>query len=238
MTHSTTRYSAAASDDLLQVPTLAEALVKGIRTLILSGEFRPGDRLIEERLAQRFGVSRPPLREAMRVLAQGGIVTSTPRRGFFVTPIAARDIQEIYELRFALERTAAELSVAIDSSRLQPIRDALDVMRGEAAQGDPDVMLEANASFHGALVSLPGNSRLIAAYSAIREQLQLCMGINLKFREQFYNDPQDVVRRHEHLLTVLEAGKRGPLVRAIANHGDRSFLTRLDELIGADSDHG
>lgn len=230
------RAAARLPDDshVLHVPTISETLVKSIRTLIFSGELRPGERLIEERLAQRFGVSRPPLREAMRMLAQGGIITNTPRRGFIVTPISGDDVREIYELRFALERTAAELSVPIKGpERLQPIRDALDVMRQDAAQNDPDLMLDANSAFHSALVSLPGNSRLIAAYAAIREQLQMCMAINLKFRQQFYNDPRDVVTRHEHLLTLLEAGKRAPLVHAIANHGDRSFLTRLDELIGS-----
>jgi DNA-binding GntR family transcriptional regulator len=219
--------------DLLHVPTIAEALVKGIRALILSGELRPGERLVEERLAQRFGVSRPPLREALRVLAQDGIVTNTSRRGFFVQPITAQDVREIYELRAALERAAAELSVPVkDPSRLIPIREALDMMRGDAAQNDPDIMLAANANFHKALVALPGNSRLIAAYSTIMQQSQMCMAMNLKFRQQFYNDPQDVVRRHAHLLAALEAGDRESLVHEIAHHGDRSFLARLDELIG------
>jgi DNA-binding GntR family transcriptional regulator len=221
-----------STQDHLRVPTVSEALVRGIRGLIFSGELRPGQRLIEERLAERFGVSRPPLREALRVLAQGGIVTSVPRRGFVVTPISAKDIREIYELRFALERTAAELGVPVeDRTRLRPIRDALDIMRQDAAQNDPDLMLQANSAFHSAFVALPDNSRLIAAYSTIQDQLELCMAINLKFRRQFYDDPQDVVHRHEEFVEVLEAGDREPLLHLIAHHGDRSFLSRLDELL-------
>ncbi len=216
----------------LQVPTVSEALVKGIRALIMGGDLKPGERLIEERLAERFGVSRPPLREALRVLAQDGIVTSVPRKGFIVVPVSANDVREIYELRFALERTAVELSLPLrDRHRLTPIHDALDVMRGDAAQSDPDIMLEANSEFHYAMVALPGNSRLMSAYSTIRTQLQMCMAINLKFRQQFYNDPQDVVRRHQELVDLLEKGELAPLIDEIANHGDRSFLSRLDELI-------
>lgn len=227
---------AAAGSTVLHVPTISETLVKSIRAMIFAGELRPGERLLEERLAQRFGVSRPPLREAMRILSQGGIITSSPRRGFIVTPMSGDDVREIYELRFVLERAAAELSVPVkDPQRLQPTREALDRMRQEAAQNNPDLMLEANSAFHSALIALPGNSRIIAAYATILEQLEMCMAINLKFRQELYKDPQDVVRRHEHLLALIEAGERDALVDAIVHHGDRSFLAHLDELIGSSS---
>jgi DNA-binding GntR family transcriptional regulator len=215
----------AEGSSVLHVPTISETLVKSIRAMIFAGELRPGERLFEERLAQHFGVSRPPLREAMRVLAQRGIVTSIPRRGFIVTMMSGDDVREIYELRSVLERAAVELSVSVkDPRRLQPARDALDLMRQEAAQNNPDIMLDANSAFHSALIALPGNSRIIAAYATILEQLEMCMAINLKFRQELYKDPQDVVRRHEHLLALIEAGERDALVDAIVHHGDRAFL--------------
>jgi len=223
----------AASSEQLRVPTVLEAIVSSLRALIMSGELRPGDRLIEEPLAERFGVSRPPLREALHVLQRDGIVISVPRRGFIVTPITADDVKEIYALRFALERAAVELGVpVVDRDRLQPLYEALDLMRADAAQNDQDLMLAANSAFHFALVGLPGNSRLLAAYSSLRMQLQMCMALNLKFRQQFYNDPQDVVRRHEVLLSLVEKGELEPLLYEMTNHGDRSFLANLDELIG------
>lgn len=225
--------SGAGAPGVLHVPTISEELVKRIRAMIFAGELRPGERLVEERLAQHFGVSRPPLREAMRVLARDGIVTSSPRRGFIVTTMSGDDVREIYDLRLVLERAAVELSVPVkDPRRLQPVRDALDRMRQHAAQNDPDIMLEANSAFHSALIALPGNSRIIAAYATILEQLEMCMAINLRFRRELYKDPQDVVRRHEHLLALIEAGEMDPLVDAIVHHGDRSFLAHFDELIG------
>jgi DNA-binding GntR family transcriptional regulator len=118
-----------------------------------------------------------------------------------------------------------------DLDRLAPLRAALDIMRAEAAQNDPDLMLEANSTFHFALVGLAGNSRLLTAYSSLRMQLQMCMAMNLKFRQQFHNDPQDVVRRHEELVTLIEDGDLEALLHALQNHGDRSFLARLDDLI-------
>jgi DNA-binding GntR family transcriptional regulator len=224
--------SEAMRSERLAVPTVVETLVQALRSLIMAGSYRPGDRLIEEPIAERFGVSRPPVREALRVLQRDGIVTSVPRKGFIVVPITPQDVREIYDLRFALERTAVELSVPLDDlDRLAPLRAALDIMRAEAAQNDPDLMLEANSTFHFALVGLAGNSRLLTAYSSLRMQLQMCMAMNLKFRQQFHNDPQDVVRRHEELVTLIEDGDLEALLHALQNHGDRSFLARLDDLI-------
>jgi DNA-binding GntR family transcriptional regulator len=223
----------------LRVPTVVDELVKGIRALILSGELRPGSRLIEESLSARFGVSRPPIREALRVLQRDGIVTSISRKGFIVIPITANDVREIYALRFGLERTALELAIPVDDpEKLKPLRDALEVMRGADAQENPDVMLAANSDFHLALVGLPGNSRLNAAYSALRLQLQLCMAINLNFRKQLYHDPGDAVLRHQRLLTLIEGGELEPLLDELAHHGDRSFLTNLDEFLPAEIDDG
>lgn len=221
----------------LRVPTVVDELVKSIRALIMSGELKPGARLIEEFLSTRFGVSRPPIREALRVLQRDGIVRSIARKGFIVIPITAKDVREIYALRFALERTALELSVPLeDQARLQPLRDALDLMRGPEAQENPDVMLAANADFHFALVTLPENSRLTAAYTSLRMQLQLCMAINLNFRKQLYHDPRDAVLRHERLFNLIEAGDLVPLLDELEHHGDRSFLTNLDDLLAVSED--
>lgn len=218
----------------VQIPTVVEEVVKGIRGMIMSAEFRPGERLIEEPLAERFGVSRPPIREALRVLQRDGIVTSIPRKGFIVIPISAEDVREIYELRWILERSALETAVPItDASRLEPLRAAIERMNNDSAQTDPDEMLAANSEFHVALVDLAGNSRLSAAYSTIATQLQMCMAMNLRFRRKLYGDPREAVRRHEVLYDLIKAGELAPLLAELEDHGDRTFMADLDDLIGA-----
>ncbi len=218
------------------VPSVVEAVVHGLRQLIMSGEVKPGDRLIEERLTERFGVSRPPLREALRILQRDGMVTSKPRRGFVVMPITADDVREIYSLRFALERLAIELGVPVrDPARLQPMRDALEQMRRAAKKNDQDEILAANGRFHHALIMLPRHTRLARAYETLRMQLQFCMAYNLAFRQRLYGDPDDVVRRHEVLLERIEDGDVDAVVHELAHHGDRSFLDSLDELIGPET---
>jgi DNA-binding GntR family transcriptional regulator len=200
-----------------------------MRKLIISGDLRPGERLIEERLTERFGVSRPPLREALRILEQDGLVQRLPRRGAIVTPLSADDVREIYSLRWALERLALELSVPVDDlDQLQPLRDAIASMR---AAPDREALLEANWRFHFALVSLPGHRRLLATYRSLLSQLQLCMAMNLRFREQVIADPADSALRHERLLKLIEVGDVPAVLREIETHGDRSFLGRLDDSV-------
>ena len=223
----------AAKDGPARIPTVVEEVARGIRAMIMSGGFRPGERLIEERLAERFGVSRPPIREALRLLERDGIVTSIPRKGFIVIPVTAEDVREIYELRWILERSALESAVPLqDPGRLDLLQVAFGRMSGEMAQSDPDEMLEANSAFHLALVELAGNSRLTAAYATISMQLRMCMAMNLRFRREQYGDPHETVRRHQILIDLIGAGDLQGLLAELEDHGDRSFLTHLSDLIG------
>src|SRR5207302_3628963 len=120
-----------------------------LRKLILAGEYKPGQRLIEQHLTERLGISRPPLREAMRILQQEGLIVTFPRRGAVVTPLSADDVHEIYTLRFALDRLAIELGVPVrDPSLLEPLRAALEEMDHAAAAEDLERLLECNIAFH------------------------------------------------------------------------------------------
>jgi len=216
----------------LRVPTVAEEVVRGIRAMIMAAEVRPGERLVEERLSERFGVSRPPIREALRVLERDGIVQSIPRKGFIVIPITAADVREIYELRWILERSAVTTAIPVlDPASLEPMRAAVARMSAELAQTDPEEMLEANSEFHAALVALANNSRLTAAYSTLSKQLQMCMAMNLRFRRELYGEPSETVRRHQVLIDLIEASDLDALLTELDNHGDRSFMSQLDDLI-------
>ena len=84
------------------VPSLVDVVTAELRRLVLSGALRPGERLVEERLTEQFGVSRPPVREAMRLLEQEGLITRHRRRGAYITALTAEDVREIYVLRAAL----------------------------------------------------------------------------------------------------------------------------------------
>lgn len=216
------------------VPTMMDELVRQLRRYILSGAVKPGERLVEERLCERFGVSRPPLRESLRVLQRDGLVQSTPRRGFRVVSLDANDIREIYSLRMNLERMAIELGVPVaDDSLLVPMRDAIQRMRDAASTGSRDDMVQANSDFHYAIAALPGHRRLLRTYESLRMQMTLCMAFNLELR-MASGDPSNAVTPHQELLDCIEKGDRDLALQRLANHGQDIFLGRIDELIPAE----
>ncbi len=207
------------------IPSVVDVVSEQLTEVILAGTFEPGERLVEERLCERFGVSRPPLREALRILQRDGLITSQPRRGYIVTPLSDRDVREIYSLRGALERLAAELAVPVsDDSRLTPLDEAIDAMRDSASRGDESAMVAANVAFHSAFVALADHTRLQRSYDSLRSQLRLCMAQNLRFRKRLTGDPWDVVRRHESLLETIRSGDPSAVIAELREHGDRSFL--------------
>jgi DNA-binding GntR family transcriptional regulator len=219
----------------LSTPTIAEQLVRELRSLILSGELRPGERLVEERLTEQFGVSRPPLREALRILQRDGLIQTVPRRGSVVAQLNADDVREIYSLRWALERLAIELGVPVtDDARLTPLEVALNSMTAAAEHGDPSALLEANSQFHLGLCALPGHRRLLQCYESLSLQLRQCMALNLSFRRELYGNPVETVRRHSRLLDLIRAGNKPAIFDEMSHHGDRAFMDRLETLLVED----
>lgn len=215
-------------------PSLVESIADELRRRMIAGVYAAGERLTEEALTRELGVSRPPLREAMRLLQQEGLLTAEPRRGVFVTPLTAADVREIYVLRHALENLAVELALPIsDEAQLAPMVSALVDMRRSVRSRDRAALTLDNMRFHQSLVRMAGNARLLRAYDGLMAQLQMCMSLNLRFRESLSGNLSDVVARHAHLLDLIRAGDAAAVQRALAEHGDRAFLEKLDELLDA-----
>jgi GntR family transcriptional regulator of gluconate operon len=147
---------------------LWEAIVAALRRAIILGELRPGLHLEEPALAEKFGVSRIPVREALTRLAHEGLVRLEPRRGAFVVGVTETEIHDIYELRRLIEvhaiRSAAERATTAGLVRLQLEADQFqDAVRNNAVEryAEPDV------KFHRQIVVLGGNQRLLAAWDPI-----------------------------------------------------------------------
>lgn len=208
----------------LHAPSLVQLAADAIRRQILSGELGPGERLLEERLTAELGISRPPLREALRMLEQEGLIVSVPRRGSTVATLTDQDVFEILTLRSALERLAVELGVPVkDPGRLEACHGALELMRAAARAEDRAALVEAGYAFHFSIVDLAGHGRVSASYSSVHQQLLLCMARNLYVREHFHEDLTEHVDRHRELLELIEAGDPQAVLDALAVHGERSF---------------
>lgn len=207
----------AESTELTSV-SLVELAVDRLSREILSGNTDPGERLVEEQLTRRFGISRAPLREALRLLAQQGLVEHVPRRGVRVATLSDQDIQELYAVRDVLERHAvSEAKPDVDLSRLTL---ALEGMR---TASDPFDVANAHREFHVSVVALAGNRQLTAIYESVLVKIQLYMAINLR-REAQLAPELDGVHRHERLFEAVSAGDVATILTALATHGARSYL--------------
>ncbi|MEU1204529.1 GntR family transcriptional regulator [Nocardia sp. NPDC005825] len=206
-------------------PSLVEMATRHLRAEVLSGAFEPGDRIGEEALCARLGTSRAPVREALRLLAQEGLIEHLPRRGFRVAVWSRTDILELFELRRVLERHAIDSAfpLATEGDPLCRVRAALEEMRAADAAGDAFERDNAHRRFHAAIVALAGNRQLELAYEPILVKLQLPMARNLR-AEARLAQRHNGVRRHEELLTALESGDAATARDALLRHGERAYL--------------
>ncbi|MEU5785892.1 GntR family transcriptional regulator [Micromonospora lupini] len=216
--------AASTVDGELESVSLVDLAVSRLTREILSGKSDPGERLVEEQLTRRLGISRAPLREALRLLAQQGLVEHVPRRGVRVATLSDRDVRELYELRDVLERFAVRAGIPVGrESDLAGLRATLDQMREATRVGDRMAVAESHRAFHVALVALAGNRQLSAVYGSILVKLQLYMAINLR-REAEVARPLDGVHRHERLFEAVVGGDPEEVLAVLSAHGARSYL--------------
>ncbi|GIF00396.1 GntR family transcriptional regulator [Paractinoplanes rishiriensis] len=210
------------SDGELETYSLVELAVDRLRRDILSGRSDPGERLVEEQLTRRLGISRAPLREAMRLLAQQGLVEHIPRRGARVATLSDADVRELYEVRDVLERHAvASLPERPD---LTALRAALAVMRAATEAGDRLELANAHRRFHVEVVRLGGNNQLAGLYESILVRIQLYMAVNMR-REAETARAADGVLRHERLFAAVEGGDADAIRTELGAHGARAYLS-------------
>jgi DNA-binding GntR family transcriptional regulator len=206
-----------------QLPaTLVEVAEHRLRDAILRGTLQPGEKIIEEQLCADFGISRAPLREALRLLGQQGLVEHLPRRGARVTDWSTSDILELFALRHVLERHAVELALPLadPAAELEPVRVALDRMRGAVDELERD---DAHRVFHATVVELAENRQLNIALEPILLKLQLPMAMNLR-EEARHHRADDGIARHQAILTALESNDAATVIAALEDHGHLHYL--------------
>jgi DNA-binding GntR family transcriptional regulator len=205
-------------------PSLTALAADTLRSMILRGDLRPGDRVIENRLTTELGISRPPLREAMRILEREGLLVQTPRVGAVVTPLTMQDVYEIVTLRENLEAMAVRLGVpARSEERLTALRDALGTMTVHAGADREDLAVDDSYQFHAALVGLAGHRRLNESYRSLSIQMQLCMSLNRKARAASESLMQRA-DRHRALFELVLGGDPEAVLKAMHDDNSRSFV--------------
>ena len=211
----------------LHAPSLVEVATRQLREEILSGALQPGARLVEEQVVARFSISRPPLREALRVLAQQGLVEHVPRRGARVTELSPTDVEQLFGIRLALEvhavRTTFPMDPPPDDARLARLQGCLDQMRVAERDSDELTKDDAHRAFHAEVVALAGNRQLDLALEPVLLKLQRPMASNLR-REAHAVGPGAGLRRHQDLVDAIRSNDVDAVLHAVSHHGSTRFL--------------
>lgn len=200
-----------------------DAIAAALRTRILDGELRAGERLRELDLADAYGVARHSLRAALRALAGEGLVVIEPNRGATVARLTAADAAPLFELRTALEVEAARLALERHDGRLpKAVRDSVRLLAAVCEQAEPpwSAVVEAHAGVHGALVAAAESPRIQRAHEALAGELRLFV-IQLRPRWSL----ERMAAHHEQLLVGLEHDG----VDTLRRHLDEGAATLLDE---------
>ncbi|MFC2046423.1 GntR family transcriptional regulator [Chloroflexota bacterium] len=201
----------------LTVTSLRDHIDRQLRSAILNGVFKQGERLVESGIAARLGVSRAPVREALSALEREGFVVSVPRRGYSVVEFTERDIDEIYSLRLLLEtgalRRAMDRFKEQDFAELQRIVDQL----GEAArqQSEPTKTVALDRAFHGYIVRKADHGRLYSAFESIRLQTQLLIGVTSRTH---YDNPEQPRELHQRILDAIRSRDVEKSVVSLTEH--------------------
>ena len=151
---------------------LRDVVFNTLRQAILKGELEPGERLMEIQLAERLGVSRTPIREAIRKLELEGLVLMVPRKGAEVARISEKSLREVLEVRRSLEELAIELACQKITDEQIGELEAAEAVFAEAVQkGDPMTIAESDESYHDVIYQATENGRLVQILNNLREQM-------------------------------------------------------------------
>src|SRR5512132_98295 len=169
---------------------------------ILDGHLAPGDRIVETRIAQQFGVSQGPVREALRDLELFGFVVCSPFRGTQVRKISTEDLLEIYPIRAALEGVAAKAAATrIDEATLKHLEGLIATMRKAARRNDGSAHAHADFSFHEAIIKASGNRMLEHVWQTMR--LATTTFVTHAMTQLTHRTLDEIGERHVPLLAAL-----------------------------------
>lgn len=158
--------------DMNEYLPLRDVVFQTLRNAILKGEIQPGERLMEIQLAQRLGVSRTPVREAIRKLELEGLAIMIPRRGAIVADITVQDLKDVLELRAALEEMAVQKACdSITDEQMAKLEETSRQFKSSLAGTDLVRCVEADMAFHEVLYEAAGNKRLQQMLLNLREQM-------------------------------------------------------------------
>ena len=204
---------------------LRDVVFNTLRKAILRGELKPGERLMEIQLANKLGVSRTPIREAFRKLELEGLVLMIPRKGAEVAQITEKNMQDVLEVRKALEELSVQLACErITPEQVEEMKMAAEDFRKVLKSGDVTKIAEADVKFHDIIFAATNNQRLITLLNNLREQMYRFRVEYLKQKECY---PQ-LLEEHDKLIALISGGEVEEACELMGCHIDNQASTVSD----------
>lgn len=204
---------------------LRDVVFKTLRQAILRGELKPGERLMEIQLANKLGVSRTPIREAIRKLELEGLVLMIPRRGAEVAEIKEKGLRDVLEVRKALE----ELSVQLACDRITPeqlceLEETAEEFKRSLRSEDVTEIAQADVKFHDVIYKAADNQRLMQLLSNLGEQMY-------RYRVEYLKNPEiheQLIKEHAEIICHIRKHEKEKAVKMICEHIDNQVATVSD----------
>lgn len=194
---------------------LRDVVFNTLREAILKGELKPGERLMELQLASKLGVSRTPIREAIRMLELEGLAVTVPRKGAEVAKMTEKDMEDVLQIRKALDELAVGLACDnIQESDLEELQNALKNFEASTRGHDVKKIAQADVEFHDAIYQLANNPKLVNMLNNLREQMYRYRVEYLKNEDMY----PTLIREHEEIFECLKKKDREGVVRIMGSH--------------------
>ena len=181
---------------------LRDVVFHTLREAILRGDLKPGERLMELQLASKLGVSRTPIREAIRMLEQEGLAVTIPRKGAEVARMTLKDMEDVLEVREALDELAVSLACQkISEEQLAVLVKVKEDFERSTQSQDVKKIAEADVSFHDVIYEAADNPKLVSILNNLREQVY-------RYRVEYLKDPNSypvLIHEHEQIVEGLRA---------------------------------
>lgn len=206
---------------------LRDVVFNTLRNAILKGELEPGEKLMEKKLSEKLGVSRTPIREAIRKLELEGLVVMTPRKSAEVARITEEDLTDVLEVRRVLESLAIDLACNnITKDIIAELEANLVNFKAAVKKNDITEIAVTDVEFHETIYKATGNKRLIQILNNLREQMY-------RYRLEYIKDRQtrdNLVVEHEWIIDALKKKDKEKGRKAILNHIENQQATILENI--------
>jgi len=194
---------------------LRDVVFHTLREAILKGELKPGERLMELQLASKLGVSRTPIREAIRMLEQEGLAVTIPRKGAEVARMTEKDMEDVLQIREALDALAAEIACdKMTDQQLVTLTLAMKNFENSIQTGDLKKIVDYDVEFHDIIYQSTDNPKLVSLLNNLREQIYRYRVEYLKEKEKY----PILMQEHKEIVSALRLRDKDMVVQAMGKH--------------------